>query len=227
MTGRACFTLIVMTRFALRASLTCALQFHGAGISQELSRASERDFIKVPLRKTSPPGACFRRGRTGGLLCADDSNDVQTHRGVVSAGEPALTHQRPRLLTFTSALVRAISVSASVSASAPINVDGNAFSSDLLSTVEHLLHQTGPGNKHVVHFTVQAMSQTCKRIQRDSAVGLGMLQFADSLCRHAQTLTQRFRTHAQGQPNRLCPTTSGRGIPLQLRKIAKLPVKFG
>ena len=111
----------------LAGSLTCAVQFHGAGISQELSRASERDFIKVPLRKTSPPGACFRRGRTGGLLCANDSNDVQTHRGVVSVGEPALTHQRPRLLTFTSALVRAISVSASVSTSAPFNVDGNAI----------------------------------------------------------------------------------------------------
>ena len=125
MTGRACFTLIVMTRFALRASLTCAVQFHGAGISQELSRASESDFIKVHLRKTSPPGACFRRGRTGGLLCANDSNEVQIHRGVVSVGEPALTHQRLRLLTFTSALVRAISVSASVSTSAPFNVDGN------------------------------------------------------------------------------------------------------
>ncbi len=111
----------------LTGSLTRAVQFHGEGISQELSRASERDFIKVPLRKTSPPGACFRRGRTGGLLCADDSSGVQTHRGVVSGGEPAPTHQRPRLLTFTSALVRAISVSAFVSASAPINVDGNGI----------------------------------------------------------------------------------------------------
>ncbi len=52
----------------LTGSLTRAVQFHGEGISQELSRASERDFIKVPLRKRRPrghafaevaPGACF------------------------------------------------------------------------------------------------------------------------------------------------------------------------
>ena len=66
----------------LAGSLTCAVQFHGAVISQELSRASERDFIKVPLRKTSPPGACFRRGRTGGLLCANDSNEVTLNAGL-------------------------------------------------------------------------------------------------------------------------------------------------
>lgn len=100
-------------------------------------------------------------------------------------------------------------------------------SGNIVGAPEHLFHQTGPRDKHVVHFTIQAMSQPCQGIQRDGSICLGMLQFTNTLGRHAQPISQRLGAHAQCQPNSLCPTAPGRGIALQLREIAKLPVKFG
>lgn len=97
---------------------------------------------------------------------------------------------------------------------------------DFMGAPEHLLHQAGSRNKHVVHFAIQAIRQARKSVQRDGPVRLGLFQFAGPLGGHTQTLSQRFGTHAQRQSNRLCPPAPGRGMALQLREIAKLPVKF-
>lgn len=95
----------------------------------------------------------------------------------------------------------------------------------LLGPREHLFHQAGPGQQHITNFAIQPLGQAGQGFQGDGAIGLGLLQLAHALTRHAQATAQGLGTHAQCQPDGLRPAAPGGGVALQLGKFAELAIQ--
>lgn len=79
--------------------------------------------------------------------------------------------------TGASTVDRVVIVYASVRTSRDLERWRDGCSGDFMGPPEHLLHQAGPRNEHVVNLATQALSQSRKGVQRIAPVRLGLLKF--------------------------------------------------